>query len=54
MANIRCRTGKAGWRNRALQYKWTLLAILNCQIGQGTASSLLVSIWKIPVDEAQA
>ncbi|MGP6089847.1 ABC transporter ATP-binding protein [Antarctobacter jejuensis] len=44
MANVRMRsTGATTWRDRFLQYKWTLLAILVCQIGQVTASLLLPS-----------
>ena len=35
--------GAPGWRERVLRYKWALLALLLCQVGQVTASLLLPS-----------
>ncbi|SOH95335.1 ATP-binding cassette, subfamily B [Monaibacterium marinum] len=37
-------TSALSWRGRLLQYKWALLAILLCQIGQVTAALLLPSL----------
>ncbi|MCB5161256.1 ABC transporter ATP-binding protein [Marinomonas algarum] len=36
-------SGTATWRERFLRYKWALLALLLCQVGQITASLLLPS-----------